>query len=684
MNVIPRIHYYLSFCLLLAVAPQMTRLPLWLTAVVIVSTIMYLPQFSHYIKVLPKLFRVFFLALGLYGIHLSHVVFWGPEGGVSFLILCAVFKLFESFSYRHYFISAILNFFIVATAFLFSQDLMLSIYTLMAMTFFIITLLVLHQPDSVSFKKAVKKSLVLVGQTIPLMVILFLFFPRFPPLWTLHLSQGTGKTGMSDSMSPGDLAHLSQSSELAFRVEFFQNPPPREKMYWRGLTFSYFDGVKWTAQGPYNQTTPWSARQGQNIADILIPEWIGVPLSDPPLEYHLMMEPTDNKWLFTLDVPHSFTENVEPTRDFRLEMSEPIYKKTDVYVSSFLTADKDRDAPPTELLEQNLALPKTGNEKARLFAQSMKLQSKNSEEYIARVLTWYRQDQFFYTLNPPTLSKDRIDNFLFQTKKGFCEHYASSFAFLMRAAGIPARVVVGYQGGEKSPLDNYWMILQSDAHAWVEVWLPQKGWVRYDPTQAVAPERIQKGASSLLNQPGYSSDVQALQMRYQNSALIKSLRNFVDYVNFKWNKDIVGFDNQKQSSLMELLIGGADWLRQAAIMLGLFVLVSMIFFIYTLRGQPNYQDPLDLAFIRFSRLLAESLSIVYVSTESPEQLLKKIPTVENEYHRKLINQYIALSYQIKNDSDKHDRKKLARQLFYRSIYLRVKMFAGLGSLFRKV
>ena len=280
--------------LLVSLLPQFDRLPPWLLLATALACLWRLEPVEKRIGIPPLWMRVLLLAAGIAGVRATHHTLLGPEGGVSFLIVAALLKLLESRTGRDAFISAVLDFFVLATAFLFSQSLGLTVYVLVASVVIVSALLSLQQRDDVGVKRTLRRSLVLVGQAVPLMLVLFVFFPRLPPLWTLNLTQGSARTGFSDSMSPGDISTLSESTETAFRVEFQGPPPPSERLYWRGLVFGYFDGKRWSQGYPLIEQIPLPSRG--------FPEWVGGadPAGPPPLRYRIILEPTDQPWLFTL------------------------------------------------------------------------------------------------------------------------------------------------------------------------------------------------------------------------------------------------------------------------------------------------------------------------------------------------------------------------------------------------
>jgi transglutaminase-like putative cysteine protease len=461
---------------------------------------------------------------------------------------------------------------------------------------------------------------------------------------------------MSDSMSPGDIAKLSESPAVAFRVEFAGPVPPQQQLYWRGLALSYFDGRRWT-QSPEVQP-----RRPADWTGGAAPAWLSTTASGPPLRYRVILEPTDQPWLFALAVPASPTPRVGFTRDYRLVYGEPVYERLTYNVESWPDIRIDAGQLPVWLLRQNLQLPATGNPQARLMARRWLAGSGSPLQYVRDVLGWFRAEHFFYTLEPPALGDDRIDDFLFRTRRGFCEHYASSFVFLMRAAGIPARVVVGYQGGEKSPLGNYWVVRQLDAHAWAEVWLQGSGWVSVDPTAAVAPDRIQRGAEQMASRRDYWGDSGIGAVRYNNYRLLKGLRSLADYVNYRWHRDVLGYDSSRQDGLMQRLLGDTGLWRRLAVMGGLLLALGLVLFLWALRGQRRPLHPLDRLYLRYCRRLARR-GLVREPGEGPqafaERVAREAPELAAEAGE-FARIYAALRYRPPGTSDAVLERRLRR------------------------
>jgi len=395
------------------------------------------------------------------------------------------------------------------------------------------TLVRLHGGPTSQPRDTLRYAGVLCLQAIPFMLVLYLLFPRISgPLWGLPTDAYAGKTGLSDSMSPGSIAELVQNADIAFRVRFDGPLPPRPKLYWRGPVMEQFDGTTWQ---PYKGRHP--APQLERIS--------------PPIAYETTIEAHNQRWLLALDAPAELPAEIEVNGTLTAVSRNAINERQRFRLSASL--DYRFNASEDALvLRRNLALPE-GNPQTRALAAQWR-QGNTPEAVIGKALALFAAD-FTYTLRPPLLGRHGIDDFLFQSKRGFCEHYAAAFVTLMRAAGIPARVIGGYQGGEFNPLDQYLVVRQSDAHAWAEVWLDGKGWVRVDPTAAVSPSRIETGIADAL---GFGEPLPALvQWR---ADWVRTLRYRWEAINNAWNQNILGYDPRRQRELLARLgLPDTDW-----------------------------------------------------------------------------------------------------------------------------
>ncbi|MGB2785471.1 transglutaminaseTgpA domain-containing protein [Psychrobacter sp.] len=583
-------YYWVLIAQITVILPHAAHLPFWLIGFAVVSIAAQLPSIKAKFKKTAHLKRVYqgmqmlgFL-LGLAGLWLTYNTAFGLDMGVAFLVLCLISKLWEMYKRRDAYVVLNLSLFVLAALFLMDQGLVTTLEVIVGAVIILLAFIALNDDGNTRGDGRLRTLGVLGIGALPLLVVLFLFFPRLPPLWSVQLSGQQATTGVSDSMSPGDFANLGQSTELAFRVEFAENRPPQQQLYWRGLVFSDFDGITWRPSPQQRQWRP--APQ--------MPSWIEnafatVPdeVKVAPTSYEIILEPTQQNWLFGLDYPFAQRQDVSITSNFTLLKDQPVTQQLRYDVLQFAPMRID-PVLSDELRRLNLTLPADGNPQARALAQQLFAQSGSDPvRYMAAIERWINQTEFRYTLSPPRLSNNRIDEFLFETKAGFCEHYSSSFTFMLRAAGIPARVVAGYQGGELSRGGNVWEVRQKDAHAWTEVWLEGQGWARVDPTAFVAPERVEQGMDALTQAQGAAmfGDGASAQISYQQYQMLQTLRRLSDQASYYWQKDVVGYDQDKQAdsllkwfnirSVMQQII----WLAVSAIT----VMAILVFVIWQRR-----------------------------------------------------------------------------------------------------
>ena len=593
--------------LLLAVAfvalPQFEHLPLWAIGVIgalwgwrVWITLRNLPLPGR-VAMLPL------LAVAAGAVWLHYRTLLGREAGVTFLLLLLALKLLEMRATRDVFVVVFLCFFILLTQFLHSQALPVALMTLGAVLalFFVLVSVSLKADDLPAGRK-----LRLVGaialKAVPLTAVLFLLFPRLDnPLWGLPRDAFAGGSGLSNSMSPGGISRLLQSEAIAFRVRFDGTPPDNDQLYWRGPVFGSFDGRTWTPL----------ARRGAGNPPLQID-------ADPAsvIGYTVTLEPSQRDWLFALEMPAGLPQapdlQARVTGDGELLAGRPIMERTRYEVRSFTAFSYGlNETEPS--LGKWLALPSGFNPRTLEFAADLRarLEAAGSTGETARdelrlveaVLDHFRNGGFRYTMEPPLLGRHSVDEFLFNTRLGFCEHYSSAFVVLMRALGIPARVVTGYQGGEVNPLDGFMTVRQADAHAWAEVWLAGHGWTRIDPTSAVAPVRIEQGLRELARRSGASSlfaigaDSDAGWAR-----AIQRLRFSWEALENSWNQWVLTYSARQQMNLLDRLGFVPNW-SVLGLLLALAVsVVATVLAVVSLRHRVR-RDPLADLEARFrSRL----------------------------------------------------------------------------------
>ena len=475
---------WLLLALCIVTVPHVERLPWWITLLAATLFAWRLYIMLYGLNLPRKWLLLLIAAGGLGGIYISYGRILGRDAGVALLVIMLALKLLELATLRDAMILIFICYFLVITNFLYSQSIPTALYMLGAVWIVTATMVGFQfrgrQPG---YRYQLRSAGMLLLQSAPLMLVLFVLFPRVQgPMWSLPQDAYAGITGLSDEMAPGSVSRLLLSDAIAFRVSFGSQLPPANRLYWRGPVLWDFDGYTWTAP-----RVPFVTRREYHA------------LGDP-VEYTVTVEPHSRRWLFALDLPSRVPPLSVMSNDFQLFYQTAVNNRVRYDMTSHLNY-RDNAEPGRRQLRRALALPANSNPRSRELANRMRKAAADERSYIAAVLGMFRNQNFYYTTTPPLLLReDPVDEFLFSTRAGFCEHYASSFAVLMRAAGIPARIVTGYQGGELNTVGNYLTVRQADAHAWVEVWLNDDGWVRVDPTGAVSPARVEAGVAAAVPQ----------------------------------------------------------------------------------------------------------------------------------------------------------------------------------------
>ncbi len=516
------------------------------------------------------LFLLMIAALGL--VIFTTNVSDGRLAGTALLVVMLGLKLLELRARRDIHITVFLGYFLVLTQFLYDQSLLLAAYLFLGIFALISVQVGLNRVD-IALRLQLRNSLAMLAGALPLALVVFLLFPRLQsPLWGIS-TQGA-VTGISEEMTLGNIGSLSRSNAIAFHVRFFDPPPDPGQRYWRGPVLWNTDGERWSPGVQPVRSLP------------------AISGNDSAIDYEMTLEPTGSYWLFGLDVVADRPSGTRLNGNFALVSNQRVNKRISYLVSS----DPDYRMLALSDYERRMALqlPPRISPRVRTLVAEWQATTDPAQplQLVQEALAYYREQPFVYTLSPGVLQGDAIDQFLFETRRGFCEHYAGSFALLMRLAGIPSRVVVGYQGGEKNPHAEHWVVRQSDAHAWTEVWLPQLGWWRIDPTAAVAPERIERPINAALSQ-----DSDRVIFRLDDSGLARALwlnaAWIADAVDLGWHQWVVGFTAERQSSLLQKL--GLRELKglglAIALLIGCALAITLVFLVAKIpRGKA--QDPL--------------------------------------------------------------------------------------------
>lgn len=548
---------------------------------------------DNYRWALPRVWLLLPLTLlaGL-GIMLSYRGLFGRDASAALLCVMLALKLMEAKSTRDIMLLIFAGFFVTITAFLFNQSLLVGLYLLLPVFVLTLTLLVTSLPQTQSSDQSARKQWQAQGrlagqlllQSLPIMLVLFVLFPRIPgPLWGVPEDSYKNMTGLSEQMSPGNISQLTRSYATAFRVDFKADIPKPQQLYWRGPVLWHFDGRTWRMRQDF------PAQGGHESLQVRGAE----------VEYAVTLEPHNRRWLLLLDMPNRLPEEAMVTYDMQVKSSEPVRlrKRYTAHSNLDYTLGASLSEHDRMLATQ---LPDDENPRSFALAAGWRQQGLAPEQIVEAALQMFRSEAFFYTLRPPILRQHPIDSFLFQTRSGFCEHYASSFVFLMRAAGIPARVVSGYQGGEINPVNHSLIVRQSDAHAWAEVWLQERGWVRVDPTAAVSPLRVESGIDAALPE---NADLPLLARN--DYPLLRKLYLNWDAVNHHWNQMVLGYDQQKQMDVLRRLLGDTlAWQDLVILMMLALLIVALALGFWLMRGSYQARDPMQKLYQRFLRKLA--------------------------------------------------------------------------------
>ncbi len=578
-----------------AVAPHALELPAWIIVVFAAGAAWrYLCEHRSW----PRPRRVLRTAITLLiiaAVFRQYHTLLGRDPGMALLVTLLGLKFLEIRSARDYIVSLFLFYLVILGSFLYSQTLWLGAWALLAVVLGTAALMHVAQPMGLALSARLRLSGVMLVKALPLMVIVYLLFPRISgTLWGLPADAYSGLTGMPDAMQPGSIRSLSQSSEVAFRATFDGALPPLRDLYWRGLVLEQTDGRGWSRiPAPTAREIPFD------------PE-------GTPQRYQVTLEPSNKPWMPVLGLTIGAPPGARLKSDFTLVHNEPIRERLNYTLTSYLRYRTGALDSVTRV--RDLQLPPRLSPRVQALAEQWRRQGHDPLQLAQAALDYFHRENFVYTLNPPLLGDDPVDQFLFDTRRGFCEHYASAFVTLMRAAGVPSRVVVGYLGGEINAAGNYLIVRQSDAHAWAEIWTPDRGWVRLDPTAAVAPERIELGIDAVrrLEEQGVAlgslpadAVLRALQLDWLERA-VRQARWYWDLTNLTWYRWVVDYGKERQQRFLASLgLMEISWSRLLGLAFGGTLLVTLIYALLYLRPKKS-ADPVLALYLRFCRKLARA------------------------------------------------------------------------------
>jgi transglutaminase-like putative cysteine protease len=563
---------------------HLPQLPVWMTAFMIVLIGW---QFYTQHRSIRTLTKITLMLVAGAGVIVSAAHADGLAGLSILLVAGSGLKLLELNSRRDGWAVIMVSFFTIAVSFLFDQAILLALLGGIAFWVTLAATIVMHKDASKkpSAKQVIKYSGVLLLQSLPVFLVVFIVFPRIQPLWSVQYKHSVAKTGLSERMSPGSVQQLTRNTDIAFRVEFLNDkaPAPAER-YWRSMTMSHFDGQTWFAEEM--ATDKFVTTQGE-----------------PAYQYRVVLEPSGRPWMSVLDYPVSVeggnfltfgNQTVKSTRDVDARLS---YRATSVASSSY--------QPEAPLSRRYLRVPEGSALETQAWIEQEGLQGASPAK-VREALTRFFNASFTYTLSPTLITGDTTDQFLFDTQEGFCEHFASAAAIAFRLAGVPARVVGGYLGGELNRVERYLTVRQYEAHAWVEYWQAGTGWVRFDPTAAVAPERVELPFDQLFSDDqAFGADAPVSLIRLEKQwAFIGGLRQQYDALNYRWHRFVLDYQSQDNQWLQKWLNGQYRWFGLAMVVLIPGVCLGLVL-LWLQKAQAHYTTEVGQKVEKISVYLAK-------------------------------------------------------------------------------
>ena len=576
---------WVTACLGLALLASMSTLPLWIVAVVGMVAGIRLVLAARGSDAPPRAIRLIIAAVAIGLLFLQFHTFNGLSAGSALLSLIAGLKVLETRTRRDLYVVPMIIYFLCLAAILQSESFWLLAYLVGVCWLTTAALMRVSRVSRVGeWRGSVRHAGRILAQALPLALALWLFFPRLgSPLWQTPNAANQATSGLSDTMSPGDITDLGLSDDIAFRVHFNGDPPPRTERYYRGPVLHDFDGHTWSRTDAGTLAAPPLVFKGK------------------PYQYTVSLEPNQHSWLFALDWPSQWDAASDVlTNDYMLMQATPVSTPTDIVATSY-THSEAAQPITIGMRQRDTRLSRNHNPRTLELAAKMRSEHSDDLDYIHAVLDMFHEQPFYYTLNPPRLADDSVDGFLFDTKRGYCGHYASAFAVLMRAAGIPTRVVTGYQGGTYNRFANYWILRQSDAHAWDEVWIEGSGWLRIDPTGSIAAERVEAGLNDLATQG--AADTSRWEQR---STWFKDVRLRLDALRVMWRDRILRFSQTSQEKLLARMHIPEPDGQKVALVLAACLILAMVWLTWQVRRDltPRTRDPVSRAYERLCRRLA--------------------------------------------------------------------------------
>jgi protein-glutamine gamma-glutamyltransferase len=598
------------------VLPQVGNLPIW-CSLLAAGVLVWRGALAILSRPLPS--RWWLLALLVITIAATfntHRTLLGRDAGVTMIVVLLALKTLELRAKRDAFVVFFLSFFTMLTNFFFSQSLLTAAAMLIALLGLLTALVNAHMPVG---KPPLLQAAKIAGQMAllgaPVMAVMFVLFPRMAPLWGVPSDAMSGRSGLSNSMQVGNIASLALDESIAMRVRFLGATPRQADLYFRGPVLSTFDGREWR---PLRSAFPLRMQAPANLR-----------VSGTPVQYEVTLEPNNRPWLLALDAapiaPKMAGFEVAMTPELQWMANRPITDLTRYSAQSYPNFVFGPERPQASL-QDFVALPPGFNPRTLQLAADMRrdplLQTARAPELVAAVLARLKSGGYSYTLEPGVFGQHSADEFWFDRKAGFCEHIASSFVILMRALDVPARVVTGYQGGERNTVDGFWIVRQSDAHAWAEVWMAPQGWVRVDPTAMVAPGRT--GSFQRLAAPqGLIASALSGAFGTVSPSLLANLRATWEAVNNGWNQWVLNYSEAKQLNLLkDIGFDSPSWEDLGYLLIGIMVFVSLCGAAWTLWEKTRH-DPWLRLLDRAARRLQKA-GIALAPNSPPRRMAEQL------------------------------------------------------------
>jgi transglutaminase-like putative cysteine protease len=575
--------------------PQVSQLPLW-CSLMSAAIMLWRGALAWRAQALPSKWWLWgLMVLGLGAAFVTFKTIFGRDAGVTLVALLLALKTLELRARRDAFVVFFLSFFLMLTNFFYSQSLLTAATMLVALLGLLTALVNAHMPvgkPPLWHAARIAGAMTLLGA--PIMLLLFMLFPRLAPLWGLPSDALAGRSGLSNQMSVGNIASLALDDSVAMRIHFDAKPPEQSALYFRGPVLSSFDGRTWQIM---ESSLPRSTRLAANLK-----------VQGPSVSYQVTLEPSQKPWLLVLDAtptaPVLIGKTAHMTRELQWTLDQPV---TELLRYQVISHPNFQHGPPLYApgLQEYLALPAGFNPRTLQWAAQLLRDPHNAgasnSQLATIVLERLRSGGYSYTLEPGQFGQHSADEFWFDRKAGFCEHIASSFVILMRALNVPARVVTGYQGGEKNLVDGDWTVRQSDAHAWTEVWQSGPGWVRVDPTSAVAPGRT--GSLQRLTAP--RGIIATALLGSISPELAINLRSAWEAINNRWNQWVLNYTQAKQLDLLKKIgFESPSWEDLIYLLCAIVITASLLGAAWSALDRRR-QDPwlrlLDLAALRLKR-----------------------------------------------------------------------------------